>query len=817
MTKRLFLLFLGVALSALALVGLGTRAFGVPPLGPLLDPRDGLYRTARLAEHPSAAERVLAALDAPVTVLRDVRGVPHIFAESDRDALMAFGYAVAQDRLFQLDFIPRVVQGRLAEVFGPASLEADRFLRSTGMAWAARRHRDALLAEGSVERDIVTWFGEGVNAYIDGLEERDLPFEFRLLGYRPARYEPLHALLLLQYMTYDLTYRTDDADYAVLRERLGEADYRKLYPPYSSLYVPIIPEPGSGARGEGQVVAPLEGEGATSALMQERAVLQAVLRGTPAEGFLLGKGSNNWAVSGSRSATGAPILAGDMHLSLTLPAIWYEVHLATPSMNTYGVTVPGAPLPVEAFNEHLAWAFTNTGSDQIDHLALDLDETGTRYRFEGGYRDLDIVLDTIFVQGEAPVLDTLVYSHWGPVIRRDGEAVALRWVAHERSSTLRALWGMNHAENLDAFEAALRFWDTPMQNILYADVDGNIAIRSTGLLPVRKSIDGAGLRDGSTDGGAWVGRVPFEALPYALNPAQGYLSSTNQQPADSTYPYYLGHDWRDAYRSLRIDSLLRSQPRHSVEDLKRYQADVHAVQHDLFTPLLDTLTGFSARADTLRQMLAAWDGATTVDRPAPLVFDEFLQILRELAWDERVFVEARRPAETQLFLLLRDEPRSKWLDVQATDEREDAATLLRHALDATADTLAARYGWGEENWRWGDHHKLVVRHLTQSEALRPLWRGPYEFSGFHATLSPAGRRRTTHTASWRVVVDFSQSPPQGYGIYPGGQSGNPFSPLYDLHLPDFLAFRHYELLKPVTASAMDEAAVSSRLVLRPGE
>ena len=373
---------------------------------------------------------------------------------------------------------------------------------------------------------------------------------------------------------------------------------------------------------------------------------------------------------------------------------------------------------------------------------------------------------------------------------------------------------MNHAEDYDAFEAALRFWDTPMQNVLYADVHGTIAIRSTGYLPIRKGGHGMGLLDGSTGDFAWVGRVPFERLPHSVDPQQGFLTSTNQQPADSTYPYYLDHDWREGYRSLRIDTLLRAKTRHTVDDLKRYQADVQAVQHALFVPALDTLPGLSPRADTLRQMLRAWDGETSVDRPEPLVLDVWLETLEALAWDEAAFDEAPRPRQSQLHLLLSERPGSEWLDVQATPETERAADLLRLALERAADSLEARYGWGAADWRWGDHHKVVFRHLTRSPALEALWRGPVEYPGFSATLSPAGDLLTTHSASWRMVVDFSQTPPEGWGVYPGGQSGSPFSRLYDTHLPTYLTFNYYDLLKPGAPGDLDESRVLAETVMR---
>jgi len=812
---------IGLILWGLAAVGLLGGLMrpmaGLAPPGTLFDPLDGLYRTARTAEHPSSGIATLPALDGTVTLERDERGVPHIFAGTDRDAIMALGYVVAQDRLFQLDFLPKVAAGRLSEIFGAGSVETDRFLRRTGMEWGVQKNVARIVQEGGLEYDLLRWFIAGANAYIDALAVEDLPFEFRLFDYQPERLTPAHAVRLMQYFAYDLTYRSDAASYGTLQQRLGAEAFARLFPRRVPLAVPIIPEPGRGvsrrtpaATAEG---APRPGDGPPP-VRGMTAVQQRAL-GTWAEGFVDGKGSNNWVVAGSRSATGAPLLAGDMHLSLTLPAIWYETHLVTPSMNTYGVTTPGTPLPIEAFNEDVAWAFTNTGADVIDHYALELDETRLRYRFEDGWRALDAVPDTIRVKGQAPLVDTLYYAHWGPVVFDGEEAVATRWVAHEPSRTLLALWGMNHARNLDDFEAALRQWDTPMQNIVYADVAGNIAIRSTGYLPIRRGGHGVGLLDGSTRAFEWIGRVPFEDLPHALNPAQGFLTSTNQQPADATYPYYLGHDWRSVYRSVRIDTLLRGRKDHTVADFKRYQADVHAVQRDLFVPMLDTLQGLSSWADSLRGLLTAWPGETTVDRAEPLILDEFLRALDVLAWDEPVFQGVRRPDEAVLFQMLRDEPDDRWLDVQATDERERAAGLMRLALEAAADTLRVRYGRDVEAWRWGDHHTVVFRHMTLTPALRALWRGPQPYPGFAETLSPAAGRLTTHSASWRVVVDFSRVPPVGYGVYPGGQSGHPFSAFYDLHVPAYVQFEHYPLSKPGAPGELTPAVVSSRLTLHP--
>ena len=822
-------LLVSCILAGAVLWGLNHSWGALPSLGLLLDPADGLYRTARQAAPEADTSRLtLGALDAPVTILRDDRGVPHIFARSDRDATIALGYVVAQDRLFQIDFLSRVASGRMASVFGPPAVETDRFLRQTGMEWGAQKNRQRIEAADGIEADLVAWYGAGVNAYLDALAPEDLPLEFRLLQYQPDRYGPMHALRVLQYMAFDLTYYSDQPAYATLRERLGEAAYQALYPNEpAGLYVPIVPSDDSqntaaASADPPQGISPEAWMAAQSLIPETPATLHGLPDNLP-QGLAFGKGSNNWAVDSRRSATGAPLLANDMHLGLNLPPVWYEAHLVTPSMNMYGITVPGAPVLVQGFNDHLGWGFTNTGSDQIDHYALELDGTGQRYRFNDGYRALETVVDTIAVKDGPAVIDTLRYSHFGPVrINREDTtggpgAVATQWAAHKPSTTLRALWGMAHATNLRGFETALQDWDTPMQNILYAGSDGNIAIRSTGYLPVRKAGHGRGLLDGTSDAFAWTGRVPFDELPYARNPAQGFLASSNQKPIDATYPHYLGHNWRDGYRSLRLDSLLSRPGTHAVDDFKAYHADVDVVQQDIFVPLLGPLTGLSARADTLRQMLRRWEGTAAVDRPEPLVMDVFLETLRRMTWDEAAFTGGPTPEDAPLVALLQADPDARWFDVQATPETEDGPALLRRALEATADTLAARHGWDRAAWRWGDHHTLQVRHLTQVDVFQSLGRGPYEYPGFDATLSPARGRTATHSASQRLIVDFAAQPPRGIGVIPGGQSGNPLDPQhYDQQLPTYLDFDYYELMRPDRPAALPAARTQSKLVLAPG-
>ncbi len=807
--------WLPVVYSSVAVL-LVIMAMRLPVSGPLrletlIDPVDGFWANARAADRFSAGSIRVPGMTAQAEVAFDRRGVPHIFAQSDEDAIRAFGYVVSGDRLFQMDFLRRVTAGRLAEVLGPDLVETDRFLRGTGMARSVDQNVAWMREENRIDLQVASWFAEGVNARLEAMTDVELPVEFRLLGYRPEKWTAKDAFLVGWNLMFDLTYQRESALVMDgVRSAMSAEDFDLLFrvdEPYS---VPIVPLEErhwnvAGGRARTAGTRPL-GAISVPKAPESHSIAPGAADLALTEGFLPGKGSNNFAVGGFRSATGAPIVAGDMHLGLNLPSIWYEVHLVTPDMNTYGVTVPGVPVPIEAFNRKIGWAFTNTGSDQVDHLELELDAEGVRYRYADGWRDLELIPDTIRVLDAPPVLETLRWSHWGPVTTDGGRTIATQWTANSRIRTFQALWRMNHAESYAEFESALRLWDVPMQNILVGAPGDTIAIRSTGYLPVRADGTGYGVRDGSSPLSEWTGRVPFDELPHVINPGRGYLASTNQRPADETYPYYLGRDWRAVMRSIRIDEILAGKETHSAADMAAYQGDVHAVQRDLFVPLIADLDGLSAQATRFRDALTSWDGSTAVDAREPALFSVWESMLREMTWDEPVFAR-RSPSRARLHQLLSETPDSPWLDIQRTSVREDAAMVLRASLEQAADSVAV------EGPLWGEMHGLVLRHITGSGALRPFWRGPIPYPGYSETLSPGAGLNVTHSASWRVVLDFSGEKIAARGIYPGGSSGNPFSTRYDASVDDFASFRLYDLHTPETPQALVDSR--GRLVIDP--
>jgi len=324
---------------------------------------------------------------------------------------------------------------------------------------------------------------------------------------------------------------------------------------------------------------------------------------------------------------------------------------------------------------------------------------------------------------------------------------------------------------------------------LYAGSDGVIAIRSTGYMPVRAQGNAYGVQDGTTSSTAWIGRVPFEELPHAISPQRGYLTSTNQRPAADGYPYYLNQDWSSIYRSIRIDNLLSDKDKHTPEDIKSYQADVKAVQADLFLPLIAELDDLTPAGIRLRDELAGFDGEMSLASTQARLFAWFMDALDSMMWDEDAFKLGPKPKEIRILDLIRDE-NEHWFDRVSTPEVESRDEFLRAAVNAAGEL------WEKEEFSdkaWGEEHDLVIRHITRSEALKPLWKGPFPYPGYAETLSPARSNPVMWSASWRVVVDFSSSPPKAFGVYPGGQSGNPFSTNYDSHIAKYVDFDYYPL------------------------
>lgn len=859
--------YVPLAASLLALVILlwllEARLGSLPPLSLFLDAWHGAARTARKAQMPSMLRVSVRGLTSsqPLQIFRDERGVPHIFADNDADAAFALGYLTAADRLFQMDFQARTAAGRLSELLGDANnmVETDKYLRRTGMLWGAERTWSAIAQSNAPTKAIIEAFTQGANAYINTLSLADYPFEYRLLGTAPELWSPLKTILINQLMAFDLcfTTQTNDVRFAELVERLGAERFAELYPDHSSLPVPHNPEPKGVLQQRQQLPTHLS----SATHQQHRSIPlqlpapalmawhQELTRLTALFGELVeGKGSNNWVVHGTRTATGKPILAGDPHLNLSIPSIWYEVHIVTPSSNIYGVTIPGAPLVIVGYNDYLAWSPTNTGADVLDFYTVTFDnERQQRYRYNGEWRTIREDVRPIRVKGKADVPDTVRFTHWGPVITQHKRTLAIRWMAHEPSTIINALWGFTHATTWQQFSAAQEDWDVPAQNIVVADCTGTIALRSCGVYPIRKKGHGKFIHNGETDEGEWIGRIPFDSLPASVNPKRGWLQSANQEPTPPDYPYYLNYNWPNSLRGARIAEVLTSNERLTLHDAQMLQVDVEAQQFRQLKRLLQSCGALaSVQAPAQKhaiERLLRWDGVTSKESTETLLFKLFWDEFIRLTWDELPDSLASgatpMPSADVLLFLAQNNPQSQWFDRLKTPERETALEICSLALQAAADSLIVRYGSQPENWAWGNHHSLIIRHTLRSTALKPLWRGPFPFQGFSSTVLPASGMQTTHSASWRMIVDFGAQQTQqhtqhdvggagstqqrnrsssritGYAVYPGGPSGNPFSPLYDSQIQSWLDGKLFLLYKPTSLEDFEPTRLRQTLILTP--
>jgi penicillin G amidase len=769
-------------LAALLLVG-ARGAAPLPPAGPLLDPVHGIWSVAAQADLPFRQSASLAGLSRPVDIRYDDRGVPHIFADNLMDATRALGWVVARDRFFQMDVQWRAGAGRLTELVGPRALPVDREMRGLGLPRAAERMWTALAPE---ERSRLQAFADGVNGWLDLAGTRGVPLEYHLLGVRPVRWEPINSLHLQNRMGYTLAYSDLESTWADAAARVGRAAADALFPVHNPIQEPIQP---SGAGAPRFDFVPLPGPGASNRLSAAGTspVHPADCPPPTADCGLAvptpaPQASNNWAVAPARSASGHALLAGDPHLDLTLPSIWYEAHLAVrDTLDVYGVTIPGAPGIVIGFNRDVAWSATNTEADVLDRYVEEVDDSvrPTRYWLDGAWRPLTLRTEVYRDPGGVIIaVDTVRFSHRGPLEHAGSRWDSIRWTVLEAPSAFRFFDHAVRARTAREWLDAMAEQEAPAQNFIVADRGGTIGIRSTGVFPLRPGGRGDTLMDGRRSSNDWTGRWPVAAYPQAIAPSQGFLASANQEPLDPrTNPGYLGADWFSPWRALRINQLLRADSAVTPDAMRRFQTDPGSAGADLILP---ALLEVAARLpdDSVRRvgrLLAEWSRRYTVDDTRAVLYEAVADTLQRLTWDE--FDGNERPAAAILVELLR-QPASPWWDRRDTPAVEGRDDIVAEALRAGYRATVASHGPPERGgWAWGQVRPANIRHLLRLPALSAL--GVVTQSG-PGTLSPSADHG--FGSSWRMVVELGPEV-RGWGTYPGGQSGNPASTRYLDRLP----------------------------------
>jgi penicillin amidase len=766
----LLLLFV-VSLNAL----LGTRLMvgdkPIPPLGHFLSPQEGFWANALQADR-SPKERVrLKGLGAAVQVTTDAWGIPHLFAANDTDLYRAQGYVVARERLWQMDMVARAAEGRLSEVMGAATVAYDRAQRRKGMTIGAQASTDVMLAD-TLMAPLLKAYADGVDQYIATLRYRDLPFEYKLLDHRPAEWSPYRSALVQQYMVDNLSGWDRDVEDTHARAALGETLFELLWPVRPPGVVPTVPTDSLWPF-EPETVPVPPGYDPGSGYMAD------AYRSDPANG------SNNWAVHGSRTANGRPLLANDPHLGLFFPSIWIPMQLTTPENRVFGFALPGGPGVVIGHNEHVAWGVTNAPRDTRDWYRITWkDSTRTAYLYDDKWLPVQWRVEEVRIRGERTLVDSIRMTVHGPVVydERFGDAphrsqLAFRWMGHEPNRALKALYLMNKARSHADHVHAMQWFEAPAQNWVFASTAGDISMRVQGRFPNKWEGQGRFVLDGADPAHRWQGFIPFAHTATQVNPARGFVSSANQHSVDEKYPYFFHNAYLEYYRNRTLNDALSEDKRFTVEDMMRLQhsgLDRQAAEGlAAFLPLIDTTT-LDADGKHVYALLRDWDHVARHDGEERALYQRWRDAVDSLLWAPLRKV-ARQPLGLPVpyntFRILAD---PELRNTVATGLNVDPVAAVREAFDAVAERRRTN---GPELWRTLNNAR--VTHLSRVPA---LGREELPVDGAGTALNA---QRGGHGPSMRMVVELTD-PPQAWIQLPGGVSGDPASRHYDDLLPGWL-------------------------------
>ncbi len=759
-----------------------------------------------------SGEKNIAGLTADVRVIRDERGVPHIYASNEHDLYFMTGYITAQERLWQMDMVRHATQGRLSELFKRDMFDTDYFLRALGMPEKSRlvlENEDPEILAG------LQAYADGVNAWI-GETGKKLPPEFRILGYEPEPWTMVDITNIIGFIGWDLASSnlSNEITNYKLGMKLGPEKAAELIADWNLVDEVVFPDFRLDEKIFNDAMA------AIGSMKQLEEL-----------GIVTLSGSNNWAVSGTRSETGKPILSNDMHLGLNVPGFWMQVHQVIPGkLNVTGVVFPGEPFVVAGHNDRIAWGMTNLGVDDIDLFVETVDSTGNNYLYNGEWLPIREVEHVLKMNDDSSQTRVIKYTHHGPVISGmrgiDDAVLTMRWSGYDHSDEIKAVYLLNRAGNWDEFRTALSNFRAISQNFAYADVEGNIGLNTGGGVPVRK---GTGLlpRRGDTDEYEWKGYVPFDLLPSSFNPEEGFVSSANQRTVDKNYPFFISGDFSMPYRIMRIREMAAEKQVLGIEDFKRMITDNHSAYAAMLTPVIlkeaETISDMDETEKAAIEELKGWDYSMDASLIAPSLF-EFIRIemARHLLGDELGELYGSslgRQHDFYIYSMLKKGP-DRWVDNINTPEEENMEMIIVQSIRSAVDTLSARYGVYGPGWQWGKIHTLTLEHPLGAvkilDRLLGLNSKTYAVGGSYHTVEPYSFRdnfTANHGASERHIfntADWDQS----LTVIPTGTSGIPGSPFYLSQSDTYVNNGFYT--EPFTETAV-EAAKKYEMVFRPAK
>jgi penicillin amidase len=760
---------------------------GVPAIGRLIDPVNGCWANAEAVDKNFSADLKFPGIEHEATVWMDEQLVPHIHAGTEHDLYFIEGYLHASFRLWQMDMETRAAAGRVSDVIGEKGFLFDRKQRRKGMVYAAENSLRAMEAEPHT-RKMMDAYTAGINNYIASLNYRDYPIEYKIMGFAPEPWTNLKISLLLKFMADDLTGGTDDVALTYLREILPAGLFQMLYPEKISGSTPVIPAGTEFDKLSLTVpVAPPDSVAFPH--------FKLIDFGEHRED---GKGSNNWVVSGARTASGAAILCNDPHLGLNLPSLWYEIQLQAPGQNAYGASLPGTPGIVIGFNDSLTWGFTNNYRDVKDfYLIKPVAGSSDKYWFAGKQLDFTKRVEHIGIKGKPEYLDTVKYTIHGPVLfddhylSKDGlhKMLAVCWMAHRATNEMLAVYGLNKAKNYNEFVDAILNFQCPAQNMAYADRAGNIAMWGQGQFVNKWRRQGVYVMDGSDSATLWKELIPMRENPHVLNPAQGFVSSANQSVTDSTYPYWYNGSFIEL-RAWRVNHLLSTTQKATVQDMFAMQQDTYSELAAGTLPLM--LGRLAAQHDPeavrLIDSLQSWDYYLRAQSYAATVYQVWWNYLYYELWSG-AFAQVPDhlwPLQERTMQLLQTPSfGSKTVEIEKSfKEACDSIKILESNNDMD----------------WYKVKNTTVAHLTKLPAFSY---DHLKIGGWGNTLNAA---KGDHGPSWRMVVQMGKEI-EAYGVYPGGQSGNPGSKHYADFLQHWVDGEYYRLLFLPNSDQQDDKRI----------
>jgi penicillin amidase len=797
--------FIISALVTGALVFFLNRPLGPMPFPPgkFLSPQHGFWLNAE-SENADFDEEVFSdSLQGSADVYLDERLVPHVFAENDHDLYFIQGYLHAKFRLFQMDLQTRAAEGRASEIAGSRAIQYDREQRRLGMVFAAE-NAIREIEKDPLSKPVFDAYTKGVNAYINSLTEKTLPLEYRLLNFRPAPWSNFRTAVLLKMMAKMLSSGTEqDLAYSNVRNIFTEEEIRMIYPQHTDSLVPIVPTGTTFPAPAFNPVAPVNAD-SSYILNKDSFHFREIARPDP------NNGSNNWVVNGTKTSSGAPILCNDPHLEMSLPSIWYEIQLHVPGSNTYGVSLPGSPFVIIGFNDSIAWGVTNAQRDVKDYYQVRFkDETKSEYWFNGQWEKTTLRIETIKVKGGADVIDTVAYTKMGPVMFDNSftselagkRNLAVRWVAHDPSNEGMTFYQLNRAKNYNDYATAISSFDCPAQNFVFASVSGDIAIWQQGKFPARWNRQGIYVMPGEDSSYFWQGYIPQQENPHSLNPARGYLQSANQRPADSTYPYFIPGSYITP-RGITIEQRLASMNAITPADMMALQNDYHnSLAEDARSILLDNV--MDSILDSVERryvdIVRNWDLQASPGSEGQTIYQNWWDSLEVEIWKDELSLEAPLlpwPEEQVTMELLKKDSALRFIDNRNTPATETLRDVVTQALRKAAKMLTEAEKEGR--LAWSKFKNPSVYHLLKD--LEGLARKGLPVGGNGNIVNAVTH---SHGPSWRMIVQMT-SPTEAYGVYPGGQSGNPGSRFYDNMIDDWAAGKYYRLWYMREGDRMDQ-------------